>query len=948
MIRNLPAAFLLLIAPLAAAAQEMPPQGPQWPFAASDLRADPQYRFGTLDNGMRYIIRPNGTPAGQAMVQLWVDAGSVAESEDERGFAHFVEHMAFNGSTHVPEGEMVRLLERDGLSFGADTNAATGFDTTVYKLNLPRADPDLLNTALMLMRETASELTFDPEAVAREKGVVLSERRSRDTFELRNTIDSLEFLYPGARFPERLPIGTAQAVAGATADDLRAFWQRNYRPRNVAIIVVGDFDADLVEAEIRQHFADWQASSSEPAPEFGPVDFALAGNTDVHVDPALSERVTVARHGPWITPPDNVASRRGRVLREIGYAIVNRRLLRLTRLDDPPFRGAGLGTSEVFEVGRTTNLIVDAGDGEWAGALAAAQETYRQALEYGFTEAEVAEQVANLRSAIETNAAGADTRSNGSFVAGALTLLEDGQIPTTPQSGLERFEAFAPEITPERVMAALREDLVPLDDPLIRFEGRTPPEGGADALRSAWDEGMRAPVTPQTGGELTQFAYTDFGPPGTVVADRTEPLLGIREITFANGLKLNLKPTELDRDSILVQLNIDGGDMLETADAPLATAMTSSLVSGGLGAHTIDELQSILAGRQVSFGVESGAETFRMGGNTTPRDLELQLQLLAAALTDAAYRPQGEAQYRRSIENAFARLDATPDAALGNALGGILSDDDPRFTLQPKDDYLALTFDDLKQHIADRLANGALELALVGDFEDSEAIDLVARTLGALPARENAFRDYADNRHHPFTTDRKPRVVYHSGAPDQALLRLVWPTRDDSDAAQSLTLDLLERVTRLELTDTLREELGQTYSPAASAVQSRVYTDYGTFDIAAAIDVKDVEAAREAMLETVRTLRSAPVDDDTLLRARQPLLESYDNALKTNGGWIGLVDRAQTEPERIERFTSGKALLEALTPADLQASAERYLDPDARVEVLALPEPARQADDTTG
>ncbi len=938
MVRRFLIALLLSLAALPASAQEPLPQAREWPFAQSDLPLDPAWRIGTLANGMRYVIRPNATPPGQAMVQLWIDAGSVAETEAERGFAHFVEHMAFNGSTNVPEGEMVRLLEREGLAFGADTNASTGFDVTRYKLDLPRADPALLDTALMLMRETASELSFTPEAVEREKGVILSERRVRDTYALRNTLDSLEFLYPGARFPERFPIGTLEALRGATPEALRGFWQRTYRPGNTALVVVGDFEADLVEAAIAEHFADWPAAADPaPAPSFGPVDSTFAGATDIHLDPALSERMTVSRHGPYIAEPDSVAARQARLLRTIGYGIVNRRLQRLTRVDSPPFRGAGLGTGEVFEEGRTTSLVVDAGDGEWQAALAAAQQAYRRALEFGFTEAELAEQVANLRTGLENAAAGAATRSNAGFVASAIALLEEQQVPTTPRSALDRFEAFAPRITPEAVLAALEEDLVPLADPLIRFQGRTPPAGGEAALRAAWNEGMRLALAPDQAADLARWAYTDFGPAGAIIADTTEPLLGIRTLTFANGLKLNLKPTAIERDRVLVELNVDGGDLLKTASDPLVTAMAASLVSGGLGAHTTDELQSILAGRQVAFALGSADETFRMTARTTPRDLELQLQLMTAALADAAYRPQGEAQYRRQIADYFARREATPAAAVEHAIGGILADDDPRYTIQSEADYLALTFSQLRADIADRLASGALELALVGDFEAEQAIPLVARTLGALSPREPEFRDYADNRERRFTADLTPRILPHDGPPDQALIRMAWPTTDDVDPLASLTLELLERVARLKLTESLREDLGQTYSPAAGASQSRVHPGYGTFTLSAAVDIADVEPAREAMLATIRALAAERIDEDTLLRARQPLVEAYDNALKTSGGWMNLVDRAHSEPERIERFVNGRSLALSLTPADLQAMAARYLNPDARVEILALP-----------
>lgn len=938
MIRRILAAALLASVALPAFA-ETAPVAPEheWPFAKSDLPPDPAYRFGRLDNGMRYVIRPNATPKGQGMVQFWVDAGAIAETEEELGYAHFIEHMAFNGSAKVPEGEMIRLLEREGLAFGADTNASTDFDATLYKLDLPRNDPALLDTALMLMRETASELSFNPEAVEREKGVVLSEKRVRDTYALRNVVDSLSFLYPGARFPRRLPIGEAATLQGATADKLRALYRRLYRPENTAVIVVGDFDPDVVESEIREHFASWKPEPVVPRIDAGPIPFDFAGETDIHLDPALAERITVSRHAPALDQTDTLAFREKNVRRQLGYAIINRRLQRLARSDDPAFRGAGLGTSEVFDIGRTTNLIVDTGDGEWRRGLAAAQAEYRRALEQGFTEAEVAEQVANLRTALENNAAGADTRNNASFVVGALTLLQDGQVPTTPASALQRFLDHLPEITPQSVLEALKEELVPLDNPLIRFEGRTAPEGGAEALRAAWNEGTAVEIATSDAAALTEWAYTDFGPAGTVVSDTVEPLLGIRKVVFANGLMLSMKKTEVQRDRISVELNVDGGQLLNTREAPLATALDNALPMGGLGKHPVDELQSILAGRSVSFGFGSDAETFVLGAQTTPRDLEIQLQLFAAAITDPGYRPQGETQFRRGIENYFASLTATPESALGNALGGIISDNDPRYTLQPKDAYLAQTFDKLRAAISDRLRNGAMELALVGDFDEQEAIDLAARTLGALPKREAAFRPYAENRQRGFTTDRSPRVLRHDGAPDQAIVRFDWPTRDDSDFTEELKLELLERIMRIELTDKLREELGQTYSPSVNATESDVSPGYGYFTLAAPVDAAQVDAAREAMLETVRKLAAAPVSDDELLRARQPMIEAYDNALKTNQGWMTLVERAQRRPDRVGRFVEGKQRLSALTAKDLQEVAARYLKPDERLEIVVLP-----------
>lgn len=917
---------------------------PLWAFENSDLSVDTAYRFGVLPNGLRYIIRHNATPSGTGEVRLVVDAGSLAENDNELGYAHFIEHMAFNGSTHVPGNEMYKLLEREGLAFGADTNASTNYDVTLYKLDLPRNDPALLGTALMLMRETASEVTFDQDAIDHEKGVILSEKRVRDTYALRNLVDRIAFQYPDARFVKRLPIGTAEIVQAATTAGLRELYKRIYTPQNSAIIVVGDFDPDLVEREIKARFSDWTVAPEAPQRmDAGPVDAGLAGQTDIFIDPALPENVTASRNGPWLDEPDNVENRLNNLLRQIGYAIVNRRLDRLANSEAPPFRDAYFGTSDVFEAARTTSLAVVTADGEWRTGLTAAVEEYRRALTYGFSDAELAEQIANIRTGLENAVATADTRYNSTFTEAAISLLRDRLVPTTPQSGLARFEAALPSITPEAVLAAMQAEAVPLENPMLRFQGRAEPEGGAAALRTAWNEAAAAPVEARTDADAGSFAYSDFGTPGTVQSDRVDPRVGIREVRFANGVRLNLKRTDLKKDRVSFELNLDGGDMLNTRENPLATAMITSLPLGGLGRHSYDDLQSIMAGKSVSLGINSDGETFQMLGTTTTRDLELQLQLLTASISDPGYRSQGEERYRRSVRDFFASRNATPASALGNALGGIISDGDPRFTIGQEADYTALDYNRLRADIGDRLEHGAIELALVGDFDEDQAIAMVARTLGALPRREDDFRPYTQSRQRSFTSDRSVREVLHDGAADQAMIRFTWPTRDDSDPNESAALGLLDAVVKIELTEELREKLGSTYSPSVSAGQSRFYTGYGTFDIAAPIDPADLEVVRKAIVSTIATLRTTPVDDDTLLRARRPLIENIDNALKTNSGWLGLADRAQSEPERIDRFLNVKTVLEGLTAEDLRQLAIRYLDPAQALQVVALPRKANAA-----
>lgn len=929
-----PIAFLLAATPLTAS-EPVRVDDTSWAFETSDVPMDEGFRVGRLANGMRYVLRHNDTPAGTVVVRMDVNAGSLDEAPKERGFAHFLEHMAFNGSHRVPEGQMVPLLERAGLAFGSDTNASTNFTRTVYKLDLPRADRELLDTALMLMRETASNLTIAQDAVARERGVVLAEMRDRDSPALRSTVDGMAFFYPGALYTQRLPIGTTETLEAATAASLRAFYEREYVPAHTTLVVVGDIDVDAVEADIRRRFGDWQPRPVEAQPDAGPVDPADAGRIRIYTAPALSEHVTIQRSGAYIDETDTLENREQAILRAIGYAIVNRRLSRLAHGETPPFRSASFGTGDLFDTARSTALGIGTVDGQWRAGMVAAGLEYRRALEHGFTDAEVAEQVARLLTGAQNAAASAETRGNKGLAQAALSLADDRVIPSTPQSELERVEELAPRITPDDVLQAMLREAVPLEQPMIRFTGRKAPEGGEEALRSAWASVQQARIGKGAEAGHRPFGYTDFGTPGKVAAD-TRSELGIRQVRFANGVMVNLRRTELEKGRIRVSLAVDGGSRLNTPGNPHATQLVSSLAGGGLGRHGADELRSILAGRSVGMGLGSGEDSFDAGGVTTPRDLELQLQLLAALITDPGYRPEGEVRYRQSIDSRFAQIDATPKSALQARLGSITSGGDPRFSLGSADDYRGLSFARLKADIGDRLAHGAIEIGLVGDFDEETAIALLARTFGALPQREPAFGSHEGQPPRTFPKDAANHVIRHKGPANQAILRMLWPTRDDADPLETARLELFHEVMNIRLTEQLRETLGKAYSPGSASIMSHVWKGYGYFQVNASIDAADIPATRRAIEEVVSGLRAAPVDEDILRRAREPVLQRFANALKGNGGWMGLVSRSQSRPDRIARFRTAPDRLGSITAADLQETAVRYLRVESRMEVLSI------------
>lgn len=921
-----------------------------WGFDASDVPPDPDVRFGVLANGMRYALRHNDTPQETAVVRFAIEVGSTSEDEDQLGVAHFIEHMAFNGSTHVPEGEMVKILERYGLAFGADTNASTSYGRTIYQLDLPNVKEELVDTALFLMRETASEISFDPGAIDRERGVILSELRDRTNYAQRNSESLFAFAVPDTRIASRSPIGTREVIESIPAQRFRDFYNDYYTPGRATLVVVGDIDVDAVEAKIRAEFGDWTAVNGEQSEvDPGKVDTERGDLVNVFSHPAVSESVTVMRFAPYRDEADTILNRRERLLRSIAYNIIGRRLGRLARSENPPFLGASIGRSDVFRIVDQSVLQVGTADGEWRTGLAAAEAEVRRALEHGFTEAEVVETVANYRASFENRANGAATRRNDDLADELLYGALEDTVVSPPGDQYSRFLEGAREISPETVLRALREDFRDLDRPLFHITSKTPIPGAQDEVLALWKESRALAVAPPEAAEVQQFAYTDFGAPGTVVSDERIEDLGIRTIRFANNVRLNLKPTDFEDDRVRVSLRIDGGKLLATRDNPEAVSLMNIYALGGLKAHSIDDLLTIFAGRSVTFDFDAGEDYLGSYLVTIPEDLELQFELLAAFATAPGYRAEALRQYRGSLPNFFARLDATPQSALGAEIGGILSDGDPRFALASEEVYESLDFAGLDATIGDRLAHGAIEIGLVGDFDEEEAIAIVARTFGALPEREAEFRDYADRRVRPFTRDRSAHTLTHRGEENQALITYFWPTTDDDDPDTNAALGLLAQLLQVKVTDEIRENLGASYSPQATSFTSAQYDDFGYIQIATNVDVKDVAMVEDAIRRIADALSEtppavaecetpppSPISHDEFARARTPLRESLINQVRDNGTWLGLVDQAQSRPDLLDRFRVGLTTFDNVSEDALIELARRYLKPEDAVLVRAV------------
>ncbi|SEH17618.1 zinc protease [Sphingopyxis sp. YR583] len=912
-----------------------------WNFAASDVSVDPNIVFGVLPNGMKYALLKNSTPKDSVVLRMRFAVGSFAEAEDQRGLAHFLEHMAFNGSTNVPEGEMIKLLERKGLAFGADTNASTGFDETVYKLDLPNASDDLIDTGLMLMRETGGNLTIDPAAVDRERGIILSERRARDTYQLRNLIDQLDFQMQGMNVANRIPVGTEEVIKTAPASRIRDLYDRYYRPERATLVMVGDFDPATVEAKIKARFADWKGRGpAGPDPDIGNVDYKRAAAADDFIDPAIQDSVTIASFKPWVDESDTKAKRARKLAEDVGEAIISRRLAKIALNEDSPILTGYFSDAEGWKKFDQVTIGAVAKEGAWKEALALVEQEQRRAVEHGFTQAEVDEQVANRRTALKNAVAGVTTRRSDGLADTLIAAADGDFVFVRPETSQILFEATAPSLTAAAVSAAFRKRMEGLSAPLARVSAKKPIEGGTAAILADLQASTTVAVAAPTEAANAAFAYDSFGTPGKIVSDERVEDLGIRRIRFANNVMLNIKTTDFQKDKVMLSLRVDGGTLLATRDDPTRVSLAGSLMLGGLEAHSLDDLRSILAGKTISPVFGNSTDAFGGSALTSPEDFALQAKLMAAYLTHPGYRADGLALIRRVLPQQYAANDATPAAVLGRDVGGILANDDPRAQTPPLEKVMALDWAQLKPVIADSFAHGAIEIGVVGDIGEQSAIDAIAATFGALPERRAAFDPRVDARVRQYAADRSERTLIHKGPTEQAELRVYWPARDDSDLAEAMQLTLLSRVMQLMLTEELREKLGESYSPGAAASLSDEFPGYGHLFAASNVDYKDLATTRAAIFAIAGELRDKPVDPDLLDRARKPLLEAMVKSRRENSYWLNYVSEAASHADRLDRSRKGIGEVEAATPAELQALAKRYLVDDKALVIKAVSDKA--------
>jgi zinc protease len=897
-----------------------------WPHDISDVPRDKDVTYGRLANGLRYALQNNKRPENEAVIRLTIRAGSKHESEDMSGGAHFLEHMAFNGTENVPEGEMVKSLERMGLSFGADTNATTSYNRTDYRLNLPEVDHEIVDYALFLLREISDKMLIEEEAVERERGVVKAEeaRRRGPQYDANQALR--KFIQPDGRSLKRPTAGTPESLDAMSAEKLRRYYETYYRPERTFLVIAGDFDLAKMEAKIKENFADWNVTTpigEEPDPELKQTEGLLA---KVYDNDELTTSVTFYSAEAPKPRGDSLAERRMSLVESAANNIIQIRFNKRMQEANRPVLGAGLS----YGPGRfVTNLNASASakENDWRTAVEVLEAEIRRGRKYGFQQAELDELIANARRGLTDSANYAAKRRSGSLVGGITGAFSGGDVRTTPAFQIENFEKEVKTLTLKEIEEKFLQ-MWPEDFPKrVWVSGPEMQEVSEEDVLAALKAARAKPVDPPAQRQKLDFAYQDFGPAGKITSRTRVEDMDITQITFENNVRLNLKKTDFEDGWIRLTATVGEG-WNYFADKPAGLSdLASSIAGGGFEAHKASELSEIFAGKSIGLSLGIGADRMGFSGSTNADDLLIQMQAWTALLTHPGYHPEWREKFTESIEASFHTIDSTPSGVAARDLGRIWHDGDPRYGMQEKETYLALTLDQVRAVLEPQFETGAIEIGIVGDFDEAAVIEAVSKTFGALPKRRAEFDPIPEAFEARFPKAGRVTLT-HTGEKTQGAIYMGWPITQAWSLNTSRELSLISRIFTNRMTDLIREDLGLAYNPSAGSNFSRLYDGYAYFSASITADPKFFDAFEEAAGKIAADMRSGGITQDELDRARKPLLESFERAERENSAWLGLVARSQTHPESLDWRRSRQKTFEDFTPKQLDHAAATLFAPE--------------------
>ncbi len=943
--RTLPLRFQALAAALLAATVAAPaasaqdvPRMPRVQSVDDLLDNDPAVVAGELDNGLRYYVRENGRPENRALLRLVVDAGSILEDEDQLGLAHFVEHMAFNGTENFEKQALVDYLESIGMAFGPDINAYTSFDETVYMLEVPMDDPEMLATAFRILEDWAGAVLFEPEEVDKERGVVTEEWRLGRGAGARMRDQQFPVLFEGSLYADRLPIGDTEVLATAPAETLRRYYETWYRPDLMAIIAVGDFDAAAIVDKIGQHFGRLENPAGAPPRPTHDVPT----NHPPRVAIATDEEAQMTRVGVlYKQPPQGYRSvgdfRRG-LVQQLYAGMLNSRLEELTRQAEPPFvmaisaRGGFVRAMDAYQL-----MAIVEEDKLELGMETLLTEAERVA-RHGFASSELERQKIEILRNYERRFAERENQESGSIAAQLVNaFLEDRAYPDIElQAGLAQM--LVPGVSVEETNALVSEwmtedgRVVLVDAP--EKEGVDPPV--ADRLVSLFDMVADKSIDPYEDAEVDEPLLPVVPTGSRIASEETFDDVGVTLWTLENGVRVFLKPTDFKDDEIRFSATSPGGSSLASDDAFFSAELASGVVSeGGVGAFDATALQKKLAGQVVSVSPTISSLTEGFGGSASPKDIETAFQLVYLYFTAPRKDEAAFASMKTLISTFLANASSDPSSVFGDTVAVTMSQGHLRATPPRLEDLEKLDLDVAFDFFADRFADASdFTFYFVGALELDAMRPLVEQYLGGLPStgREEAWRDLGIDP--PSGVVEK---VVRKGVEPQSRTRIIFAGDAEYSVEENMVVSSMADILEIRLRELLREDLGGTYGVGVSGRITRQPDEEYSVSINFGSAPDRAAELADVVFEEIERMKTDGPDAETIAKVRETQRRRKESNLQENGYWLSLIrqyDRAGRDLLRIPSYD----LIESWSAEQVQAAAARYLRMDQYAKFVLQPE----------
>jgi zinc protease len=914
-----------------------------WPHEGSDLIPDPALIFGNLPNGLRYVLMQNHYPRGRVSMHLNVQIGSLVETDAQKGLAHFLEHMAFNGSRHFAPGEMIKFFQRIGMQFGPDANAHTSFDETIYDILLPRGDVASLAEGLKVLRDYADGLLLLDAQIDKERKVVISEMRTRDSADYRTLVETLKFEYPEAKLSRRMPIGTPETLRAADRSRVKDFYDTWYRPDTMVLVMVGEFEPQQAEKLILDQFGDMTARAPKgPEVDFGSIRHIGVKSFYHYEKEAGGTTVSIESIQKVAKTTDSVARQKEWLLGYLADSIVSNRLDAMQNDPHTPFTSAAIGSGRYLKQIQYAEISADTQAENWQESLAAIEQTLRSVLEHGFYPAELDRVKKQFLSGLDNALKEAKTRNSRELARSIIHHLNNSRVLLSPQQDKEIFTPLIESITLDQVHSAFS-SLWPPNQRLVLVTGNARLSDDQAAARDRILAAFKASEAkkshkPKEIAE-SQFPYLPIPPKeGEIVRQQSVSDLEIAQIDYANGVRLNLKKTAFKSNEVLVNVAFGKGQASEPKDTPGISALSSSVVNdSGLGRLTADELELALTGRQtrVLFRVEENA--FIFSGQTVPGEIEFLFQLLQARLLDPAFR---ETAYRLAVlryQQRYEALRSSVDGGMELYGEQFLAGGDSRFGLPAMDRLEAVTLPRIGQWIGEALRNETLEVSVVGDFDWQKTVAAVSRYLGSLPARNPESMKLRPEQPN-FPIGGSDRIEVQSRIP-KSLVVVAYPTEDFWDIGRTRRFSALADLFTERLREKIREEMGAAYSFYVYNHAYRAYPGYGVLKamVSAAPDASRKVA--EVVKKVAAELSSVKITDDELQRILDPMVNTIKDHRQTNEYWLNSVlTNSYRFPQQLEWSRNMVEDCKAISADELAHLARKYLDAQRAATVLILPQ----------